>query len=193
MFSFNEKDLNAVAMLRPNVANNNTIDIDSAIANAHRLRSEYFRGMVGSAFSGLIAKYVRYRSNQRAIAQLNAMSNYELSDLGVSRSNIEHAVMGEDAMVRAHRLRSIYVGSLIRSAVSKVVTVVSATIGSVASSYKETRLRKNGYQQLMAMDARQLSDIGLTRSQVSAAVSGRGSMANDNHAISNNNGGRKVS
>ena len=175
MFSFTERDLDAVALLRPITANNNKIDVDAAIANAHQLRSAYFTGAFAALFGAVATRYNAYRANQNAIAALQGMSNRELSDMGVTRSNIQHAVMGD---------------AVVRTPVSKrlVKLVVSGF-----TTFQKWRSQKNGYQQLMAMDTRQLSDIGLTRGDIAAAVSGKGLLANDNYTAANDETGRKVS
>lgn len=175
MFSFTEKDLDAVALLRPITANNNKIDIEGAIANAHQLRSAYFTAAFKSVFGAVADRYKTYRANQNAIATLNGMSNRELADMGVTRSNIHHAVLGEVA-VRTSLTKKLF------------KLVVSGFEG-----FRHWRSQKNGYEQLMAMDARQLSDIGLTRGDIAAAVSGKGLLANDNYTAANDETGRKVS
>jgi len=175
MFSFTEKDLDAVALLNPATANNNAVDVQSAIVKAHQVRSEYLHDLIGSTFTGLVARYNDYSAKQKAMVQLGAMSNLELSDLGVTRSNIRHAVMGDTPTQ------------------TPLVTYFSKAIVSVVTGLEGWRRRRSGYAQLMAMDARQLSDIGLTRGDIASAMTyGRG-LANDNLVAVNGNGGRKVS
>ncbi len=175
MFSFTEKDLDGIAFLQPKTANNNKFDVDAAVARAHQLRSEFFTSSIKSLVSKMSAKRKERAAARRAIAQLSAMSDYELSDLGVARSNIAYAVMGEDA------------------ARTPLRGVIKSKLAALASSFKKWQHQRAGYDQLMAMDARQLSDIGLTRGDISAAVAGRGRMANDNYTAANDDGGRKVS
>jgi len=175
MFSFTEKDLDAVALLNPATANNNSFDMDAAIARAHKVRSEHMYVMVSALFSGVANLYKSYNAKQIAMTQLNAMSNYELSDLGVSRSGIRQAVMG-DAAVRTP----------ISARLKKAVVAIYA-------SFEKWQNRRVGYALLMAMDTRQLSDIGLSRSEVLAAINSNQGLANDNHVAANNNGGRRVS
>jgi len=175
MFSFTEKDLDAVALITPQTANNNTINVEAAVANAHQLRSVYVRSLVGNAMSNLKNRINNYRKTQRALAQLNAMSSRELADIGITRGGIEQAVMGDTA------LKTGFADSVKKATVSFV------------KSYEGWRLRRAGYAQLMAMDARQLSDIGLNRGDVAEAMAGHITLANDNAAVANNNGGRKVS
>ncbi|MEH6475551.1 MAG: DUF1127 domain-containing protein [Sneathiella sp.] len=175
MFSFTEKDLDAVALLKPVTANNNKINIDAAIAAAHKARSEHMYSMIDALFTGVAKLYTSYTAKQTAIAQLNAMSNSELSDLGVSRSNIKNAVMGEVAFK------------------TPVSTRVKKLFSGLQTSFEGWQRRRVGYALLMAMDTRQLNDIGLTRSGILAAMNSEGGLANDNQFAANNNGGRKVS
>lgn len=50
--------------------------------------------------------YARWRREQDAMAQLGALSDYELRDIGLARSQIEFAVRGEieHSRVRPRRL-----------------------------------------------------------------------------------------
>lgn len=57
------------------------------------------QGRTGRFWSGLAAavrrwwsNYTRWRIEQLAITQLHAMSDYELKDIGLKRSDIENAV-----------------------------------------------------------------------------------------------------
>jgi len=175
MFSFTAKDLDGIAFLQPQTANNNKFDVDAAVARAHQLRSEFFTSAIKSLVNKMSTSLKNRAEARRAVAQLSAMSDYELSDLGVSRSNIKYAVMGEVAAKTPLR-------GVIRN---KLVAAVSA--------YKKWQHQRSGYQQLMSMDARQLSDIGLTRGDIHAAVAGKGVLANDNYTAANNDGGRQVS
>jgi uncharacterized protein YjiS (DUF1127 family) len=176
MISFTEKDLDAVAMVAPTaVANNNTVNMDFILAEAHRARSEYAHKIVSNMFSNLKARFVEYQKTQHAIASLQSMSDRELSDLRVTRSNIAHAVKGLD--VAQPEKQSSFV----------------AWIERVSAKIAESRMRRLGYHQLMAMDARQLSDIGLTRGDVANVMSGKSALANDNVHAANTNKDVKVS
>ena len=175
MFSFTEKDLDGIAFLQPKTANSNQFDVDAAVARAHELRSEFFTNSIKSLVSKMSAKRKERAATRRAIAQLHSMSNRELADLGVSRSNIAYAVMGEAA---AH---------------TPLRGVIRNKLAALASGYKQWQQKRTGFDQLMSMDARQLSDIGLTRGDISAAVSGKGVLANDNYTAANDDGGRQVS
>lgn len=184
MISFTKADLEAIALINPvTTANSNKINVEALIAKAHQERSEYIVGMfaagfghIKAAFGKVAALYRAKRQNQLAIEQLQTMSNRELADLGVARSEIKHAVLGEDA---AH---------------VPLVKKVSQSFAALLKRYHNQQNFRSGYAQLMAMDSRQLSDIGLTRGDIAAAVAGNALQANDNVvAPANNNGGRRVS
>ncbi|MCG8490960.1 MAG: DUF1127 domain-containing protein [Sneathiellales bacterium] len=176
MIGLNEKDIDAIAMLKPATANNNKIDVQAYIDRAHYERSAYLTEAIAKVYNALKGKIAKSRANAKAIAQLQNMSGRELSDLGVARSEIRIAVMG-DAAFRKPLL-------------SKLATLVAPLV----KSYEDWRSRREGYAQLMAMDARQLSDIGLTRGDIEAAVAGKGALANDNAVpAANNNDGRQAS
>ncbi len=176
MISFTEKDLDAVAMVAPTaVANNNIVNMDLILAEAHRARSAYAHKIVSNMYSNLKARFVEYRKTQHAIELLQSMSDRELSDLRVSRSNIVNAVKGEQ-----------------EAKVEKESSFV-AWIERVSAKIAESRMRRLGYHQLMAMDARQLSDIGLTRGDIANVMSGKSALANDNVHAANTNKGVKAS
>ena len=176
MMSFTKADLEAIALLKPVTANNNTLNMDALIAKAHYERSVFLRNMIAGAFAKMAAGYKAYRADQKAILQLLALTDHELADMGIVRGGIKQAVLGEKAV------KASFVQKLVQA------------IKSLPGKYQNRLKTQAGYQQLMAMDARQLSDIGLTRGDIAAAVTGKAALANDNasHAA-NNNGGRQVS
>ncbi|MBL4908003.1 MAG: DUF1127 domain-containing protein, partial [Sneathiella sp.] len=145
MISFTKTDLEAIAMLRPVTANTNKIDIDEFIIKAHYERSVYVRALFVNGFKKVTAVYRARRQNASAIRQLKTMSNRELSDMGVARCDIERAVLGEIAFHPSILKRSF-------DAITRLV-----------GKYRNWQDNRTGYAQLIAMDARQLSDIGLTR------------------------------
>ncbi len=104
------------------------------------------------------------------------MTDRELKDLGITRGEIRQAVRGN------------------APAAPTLAQKLVKAFAPLFSRYNEWRNRREGYAQLMAMDARQLSDIGLTRGDIAAAVTGTATMANDNAVLAaNNNDGRQVS
>jgi uncharacterized protein YjiS (DUF1127 family) len=63
-------------------------------------------GRIAAAFKRLWVAYITWRVEQAAMAHLRSMSDRELEDLGLSRSQIEGAVGGERAS--DHALRRYY-------------------------------------------------------------------------------------
>lgn len=175
MISFNEKDLDAVAMIAPATANTNVVDVQTMIAKAHTVRSEYVHELVGDLVSSIKTGLKQASAKRKAKEQLYAMSNRELADIGITRGDIEFAVNGGVAPKTMLHKR------------------IEAAFVAPFKALENWRSRREGYAQLMAMDARQLSDIGLTRSDVAKAIAGQMSLANDNVATANSNEGRQAS
>lgn len=173
--SYNKKDIEALAMLRPVESNNNHINVDRHVYEAHVLRSEYISGQFAGLFSSIANKYKTYMRNQNAKQSLYAMTDRELHDLGISRSEIEMAVEGKTA--EDAKQQGSFLTRLFKSVAAKIAAAQKA---------------RAGYAQLMAMDARQLADIGLTRGDIEAAVNdGLPKKANDNLSAANNNSGQR--
>jgi uncharacterized protein YjiS (DUF1127 family) len=78
--------------------------IVSTISNATARQSSAgsnILGMLAVAPRRLLAAFITWRARQAALAHLKSMSDRELKDIGLSRSQIECAVMGERARDRA--------------------------------------------------------------------------------------------
>jgi uncharacterized protein YjiS (DUF1127 family) len=52
-------------------------------------------GRLAAAPKRLLIAFINWRAEQAALARLQSMSDRELEDIGLSRSQIEGAVMGE--------------------------------------------------------------------------------------------------
>ncbi len=175
MMSYNKKDIEALALLRPVESNNNHIDVDRHVYEAHVLRSEYISGQISNLFASIANKYKTYRRNQLAKQSLYAMTDRELADLGISRAEIDYVVDGKTQPEASEQ--GSFLAKLFRSISAKIAAAQKA---------------RAGYAQLMAMDARQLADIGLTRGDIEAAVNdGLPKKANDNLSAANNNGAER--
>ena len=177
MISFTKKELESIAMLNPVVVTTNNVPMDELIARAHRERSAFITGLIIAGLSKVAIAYRTRRQNAIALAQLQGMTNRELSDIGIARCDIEHAVLGDTAS---------------KATIGTMLKTVLVPIGAKIAAWRHNR---EGYAQLMAMDARQLSDIGLTRGDIMAAIDGKGiALANDNAVgAANNNSGRRAS
>jgi uncharacterized protein YjiS (DUF1127 family) len=73
--------------------------ISNATARQSSAGSNIF-GMLAAAPKRLLTALVTWRAQQAALAHLKSMSDRELKDIGLSRSQIECAVMGERARAR---------------------------------------------------------------------------------------------
>ena len=62
----------------------------------------YSCAAIGSS-KPLVGGYTSWRLHKAAIAQLRSMSDRQLADIGVSRSEIEHAVRGKRDRAVSHR------------------------------------------------------------------------------------------
>ena len=175
MISFTEKDIDAIALMAPATANNNAIEIDALVAQAHIARSEHLRDMFAGVAHNISNRIQKYRDSQRALAQLQGMTSRELSDIGITRGEISFALQGDVA-----EKASFFAG-------------LKEGIIELSTKIAEARLRREGYHQLEAMDYRELSDIGLTRGDISNVMAGKAGRANDNVHVANNNKSRQVS
>lgn len=175
MISFTEKDLDALALIEPVNANNNTIEIEKLVARAHVVRSEHLRGMLADAVQSVSNRIQKYRESQRVLAQLQGMSGRELSDIGITRGDISFVLKGDGA-----EKASFFAG-------------LKDGVARVSRKIAEARLRREGYHQLVAMDYRELNDLGLTRGDIDNVMIAKAGRANDNVHVANNNKGRQVS
>ncbi|MCF8466117.1 MAG: DUF1127 domain-containing protein [Sneathiella sp.] len=173
MMSYSKKDIAALALIEPVKANNNYIDTDALVHRAHVLRSEYFAAQVAALYDNTVGKYLRHRDIEAARNSLYAMSDRELHDIGITRSEIDRAVEGKTEMETVKK---------------------SGFWKSLAGKFIEAQKARAAYVHLMAMNTRELADIGLTRGEIAAAVNGnKKALANDNLAQpSNNNDHRRA-
>lgn len=124
------------------------------------------RGFFASLASNIKSTFSDYRKRQLAKRELYGMTGRELSELGISRTQIDHIVDGPAKP----------------SFVKRAFTAVR--------EYISQRLKERaGYVHLMQMDQRQLEDLGLTRTYVERAATNQlPSAQNDNNpaTIKNN-------
>ena len=77
----------------------------STISNTAARQSSADSSVVGkltTATKRLLTAFITWRAQQVALAHLRAMSDRELNDIGLSRSQIEFAVIGERARDRVY-------------------------------------------------------------------------------------------
>lgn len=165
MMNYNQKELEALAMIQPVQVKKQDVDVDALIYRGHVLRSEYMSKSIASLYNKVTGKFAKLGQIAAAKRSLHAMSDRELNDLGITRSEIDYAVEGKlDAKVAP-----------------SFWTVVKAKLVHAQKA-------RAGYAQLMAMDTRQLADIGLVKGDIEAAVHGSTAfLANDNLAHASNN------
>lgn len=166
MISYGKKEMEALALIEPVNINRVNIDTEAYIRKAHKLRSEFLTDLLSSFYQATVVKYRKSREIQAAKNALYTMSDHELSDIGVFRSEIEQAVAGTKKME---------------------TTVKEGFLASLVSKYVEAQKARTAYVHLMAMNSRELADIGLTRGEIAAAVNSNSiGRANDNQAQASN-------
>ncbi|USG60388.1 DUF1127 domain-containing protein [Sneathiella marina] len=165
MMNYNQKELEALAMIQPVQVNKENVNVDALIYRGHVLRSEYISNGIASLYNKVTGKFAKSRQIAAAKRSLYAMSDRELVDLGITRSEIDYAVEGRRGEKPAPSFWASFKEKLVRAQKARA-----------------------GYAQLMAMDARQLADIGLVKGDIEAAVHGNTALlANDNLAQASNN------
>lgn len=174
--SYNMKDIEAVAMIRP-VQSNNKVDVDALVYRAHVLRSQYITEKLSNLYETTVGRYKKHLKVEAAKRALNAMTDRELLDIGISRGEIDFAVEGKNKPMAK--------------------TASKSKVGfftSLGRKFMEAQKARAATAMLMAMDSRQLADIGLTRGEIEIAVKeGKAWLANDNsQPAANNNGHREA-
>ena len=96
----------------------------------------------------------------------------------IDRNFVDTARLYQSARVD----RAQYVGS----AIGAGVATLSRAVKNLAGSFAAWRARRQAENELAQLDDRMLADLGLTRSQIAAAIEGRvhrvGPVANENLA-----------
>lgn len=142
-------------------------EIEEALARARYLRGETFARLVrgaATAVGRLVALVRRWRERAIAYRQLMEKDDHELRDIGLARGEIRDAVYG----------RWLAKGQVLGGGIRR--------LGERVAARRQRRLAR---AELMALDDRLLSDIGITRSEIDAAVTLgalRKSAANENLA-----------
>ena len=162
MISYGKKEMEALALIEPINANNIAIDTEKYVRKAHELRSEFLADTLQKMYRGTVGKYRQHRKLEAAKNALYAMSDRELNDIGIIRSEIDQAVEGKREME---------------------ATKKTGFWQNLMNKFVEAQKARAAYVHLMAMDSRQLADIGLTRGEIEVAVNGnKKDRANDNLA-----------
>ncbi|MZR31264.1 DUF1127 domain-containing protein [Sneathiella litorea] len=173
MISYGKKEVEALALIEPVNTNITEIDTEYYLNKARELRSKYFAEKVSALFQVTVGKYLRNREIEEAKGALYRMSDRELRDIGITRAEIDRAVEGTPELEPVKK---------------------NGFWTSFITKFLEAQTARAAYVHLMAMNSRELADIGLTRSEIEAAIKGdRKYRANDNLAQpSNTNDQRKA-
>ena len=187
MIGYTNKDIDAVAMLRPVPtirADRQHEEIQRLVAKAHVERSIFIGGLIRKVFDGetgyikvvagyllrfmqkMAAEYTASRDALKAADKLFAMTPRQLEDLGLSYRDIDAAVYGRG------KKRSTLIAGL------------GAWIKDLPGRFAQWQKDRAGNAELMALDDRALADIGICRGEI-ASVSKYGreaakARANDN-------------
>lgn len=172
MRNFGQEDLAPIATTKP--VNNNDVrfDVLAVLKEAQASRNYHMHKWIADKIEAIKAK----RKINAAKEALYQMTDRELRDIGLTRGEIDRAVEGRLNEVASTAPREGIMKRLVRR-------------------FIEAQKARAAYIQLSAMSARELADIGLTRSDIEAAVTGRLQVrANDNLIeAAHLNGHRKAS
>ncbi|MDF2367518.1 DUF1127 domain-containing protein [Sneathiella sp.] len=173
MISYGKQEIEALAMIEPVNTNTTYIDTETYVKKAHELRSLFIAEKLSNLYQATVGKYLKNRELAAAKTALYGMSDRELQDIGITRGDIDRAVEGKSEME---------------------TTKKKGFWASLATRFMEAQTSRAAYVHLMAMNSRELADIGLTRGDIETAVRGdRVYRANDNlDRPSNTNDHRKA-
>jgi len=124
------------------------LDIDDLVLQARRARARYLGDLIARGWRNLRKRWRRAVERRNAYAALVEMSDYELSDIGLSRSDIKVAVYGPPRP-KFQALRKL--------------------AAELKRRYGEWRRRRQAYLDLEQLDDHILRDIGITRQSLGAA------------------------
>ena len=149
MISYTNKDIEAVAMLRPAKAAQAKIyqkDIEKLIAKARQERSVYIGGFFKKIFGA---------QNSDAVAS-------SVIDFPQTTVNTSGVMDVDSLLVQARREQARAFAAAITSALKQVAT-----------KYRSHRDARKAADKLFSMSSRELDDLGLTHGDVEAVVYGR--------------------
>lgn len=170
MKNYGTETMGNLAASKPVNTNFADMDVVALIKKAQASRNEHMSSWISNAIEGFKEK----REASAAKATLYSMTDRELRDIGLTRGEIDQAVDGTLSVAAEPRVG------------------FWKTLGI---RFIEAQKARAAYIQLSAMNARELADIGLTRTEIEAAVTGKLQLrANDNLVeAAHLNGHRKAS
>lgn len=150
MLNFGETLLTALALIEPRKTDNRIFTEPVQVLQTNRSNIISALKVPGKWIGRLTLKYRRRRDLDLARFRLYRMSDLQLQDIGLRRCDIYDAV---ERKAVAYKKKS----GLLKAVMKKLM---------------DARNTREAYVQLMSMDARQLADIGLTRSDLQAVRNG---------------------
>jgi uncharacterized protein YjiS (DUF1127 family) len=159
MMSFGKKEIEKLALIEPAINGNGVVGVK------HEASESINRFSVLNLikwFRAGFKTYLRYRERERSRTKLYSMSDCELHDIGLTRSQIDCAING-----KANRRtpgKWLFVKYLIQR-------------------ISEKRRSRESYAQLMEMNSRQLTDIGLTHSDIQIAFTGNATASGNTNLV----------
>ncbi|MFC4272694.1 DUF1127 domain-containing protein [Sneathiella chungangensis] len=151
MLNFGETLLTALALIEPRKTDNRIFTEPVQISQTNRSDIISALKVPGKWIGRLFLKYRRRRDLDLARFRLYGMSDLHLQDIGLRRCDIYDAV---ERKAEAYKKKK------------------SGLLKAVKKKLMDARKTREAYVQLMSMDARQLADIGLTRSDLQAVRNG---------------------
>jgi uncharacterized protein YjiS (DUF1127 family) len=162
-------DISAVAAINTAYINDNKVDEAALIKHAKTMRSRDIFKKLSSLSEKALGRYKLSLRTKAAKRELFAMSDRELSDLGVSRGEIDYVVDG-----KGQSPDDSTIGSK-----PGYFKILGRKFNEARKKYAEYVRLAADYERLVAMDARQLADIGLMRDDIDVALKPR-SIRSDN-------------
>jgi len=117
-------------------------EFNNAMARARAMQAEYLAHALGAPFRALSRAIKGWSAKRSAHNRLMQMSDRMINDIGLSRADIDAMDQGAD------------------------LTWISKLSGRMAAALKTWNANRKTRAELLALDARILDDIGLTRADV---------------------------
>jgi len=130
-------------------------DVNEVMNDAKAMRARYIYAWTRQAWQSLAAKWRQRRAYRRAFTELQGFSDYELHDIGLSRSDLRSAVYG----------KSLPWGERLATALSNAM---ARLFGAIA----DWRRHRQTVVELNSLDDHVLRDIGVNRGDITNVVYG---------------------
>jgi uncharacterized protein YjiS (DUF1127 family) len=130
-------------------------DINDVMNDAKAMRARYIYAWTGQTWRALAEAWRARRAYRRAVSELSGFSDYELQDIGLSRSDIKSAVYG---------------GKLTLG--DRLSLAVAHGFDRVFGALAEWRRHRHTVVELNSLDDHVLRDIGVNRGDITNVVYG---------------------